>query len=108
MIKDAFKTLLVVAVGLAAAFGLGYFAYRNYAYFNPKYEQVRRNTFEQSQAYNDGMRRDLENLQMEYAKADDAGKVVIRSTALHRFAAYDIEKLPSDLRSFYFQLKSGN
>ena len=97
---------VVLALGIIAS--LSYYSLQMAGYFQPKYEQVRRSTFIQSQAYNDGMRRDFENLQMEYAKADDAGKAVIRSTALHRFAVYDIDRLPADLRVFYFQLKAGN
>jgi len=77
-------------------------------YFQPKFEQVRRNVFMESQAYNDGMMRDLQNLQLEYIRADDAGKAIVRATAMHRFAAYDPSRLPSDLREFYFQLKAGN
>jgi hypothetical protein len=53
------------------------------------------------------MIRDLENLQMEYAKTDDAHKDALRSIILHRFSVYDENRLPYNLRSFYKQLREG-
>jgi len=48
--------------------GLGYLSYLAYSFYAPKYEQVRYNTFKESQTYNDGMLRDLQNLQMELSQ----------------------------------------
>jgi len=109
--NNSFKEMLTfvgwVILFIAVIFGIGYVSYQYTNIFSPKYEQVRYNTFKESQSYNDGMMRDLQNMQMEYAKADENGKAIIRSTALHRFASYDVEKLPMDLKTFYYQLKNG-
>jgi hypothetical protein len=69
--------------------------------FAPKYEAVRREVFEQSNAYNAGMIRDLENIELEYNVATPAGKAVLRAVAIHRFEVYPESQLTPDLRHFY-------
>jgi predicted restriction endonuclease len=73
--------------------------------FAPKYEQVRRETFEQSKAYNQGMIQELQNMEFEYVKAAPEQQDALASIILHRVADYDIEKLPADLRAFVLQLR---
>jgi len=102
------KAIVIVFLSFVFLTSLGYYSLRMAGYFQPKFEQVRRNVFMESQAYNDGMMRDLQNFQFEYAKADDAGKAIIRSAVQHRFATYDPDRLPADLRSFLYQIKAGN
>ena len=75
-----------------------------FQFFAPKYEQVRRNTFEQSRAFNEGMIRDLENLKMQYEASDDTGKAALRDVIIHRFSVYPEDQMPPNLRSFYVQL----
>lgn len=96
LVVSTFYTILAVfiVVGSILSFYL-------YSYFAPKYEQVRYDTFKQSQTYNDGMLRDLQDLQMEYMKANDEQKAAMKAIILHRFAVYDVDRLPIDLRSFY-------
>jgi len=84
--------------------GLGYISYMAYAFYAPKYEQVRYNTFKESQAYNDGMLRDLQNLRMEYIKSNDEQKAALKAIALQRFSVYEINRLPYDLQAFYNSL----
>jgi hypothetical protein len=73
--------------------------------FAPKYEQVRRDTFEQSQAYNEGMRRDLEDIRNQYLKSSDpASKAALRATFIHRAEGYP-NQLPADLQSFYSSIQ---
>jgi len=85
--------------------GLGYISYMAYAFYAPKYEQVRYDTFKQSQAYNDGMIRDLQELKRDYIAANDEQKGALKALTLHRFEVYDINRLPPDLRSFYYTLE---
>jgi hypothetical protein len=96
----------IVAV-IALVFGIGALSYGMYAYFAPKYTAVDNQVFHESQQYNDGMIRDLENLQMEYLSADADKKDAIRAIVLHRFSVYPEDKMPPNLRNFYNQLKSG-
>jgi len=88
--------LIFVIIVVAVSFGSWYL----WAYFAPKTAAVQNEVFHQSQQYNDGMVRDLENLRMEYLRADETGKALLKSTILHRFAGYD------ELRSFYESLKN--
>lgn len=73
--------------------------------FASKYEQVRRETFEQGHSYNEGMVRDLENLRNQYLSAtDEASKSALRATFIHRAEGYT-NQLPFDLQQFYNSIK---
>ncbi len=74
-------------------------------YFAPKMEDVRRETFEHSKAYNQGMIQELQKMQFDYVKADEKHKDALASIILHRVADYDIEKLPENLRRFVQELR---
>jgi hypothetical protein len=103
-----FKEISAIVVGwvalvIMAIFG-SFFAYQ---YFAPKYRAVDNQVFKQSEQYNDGMIRDLENLQMEYIGADKEHKDALRAIVLHRFSVYPEDKLPPNLRNFYNDLRAG-
>lgn len=99
---------LWAVLGLAGLFGLQYVGLLYFGFFAPRFEEVRRQTFEGSTAYNHGMIRDLQNLRMSYLTASPEAKAALRATILHRFAAYPSDKLPVELRAFYLQLQNGN
>jgi len=107
--KEFFIGLITLIVSLflllALSTGLNLFDLASYNFFAPKYRAVENKVFKESEQYNDGMVRDLENLQMEYANADIEHKQALRAIILHRFSVYDEDRLPSNLRSFYSQLK---
>jgi len=108
MFKDAMAFTMAIAIGIAAIFGLSYLGYESYKFFAPKYRQVDNQVFKESEQYNDGMIRDLENLQMEYVKATAEQKDALRAITLHRFSVYPEDKMPPNLRNFYNSLKAGN
>lgn len=105
-ILGAFLGVLVLFTLLGWFFaGNDFFMFK---YFAPKVEQVRRETFEQSKAYNQGMIQELQNMQFEYIQADSIHKAMLSSTILHRAADYDMEKLKTaspDLYDFIQKLK---
>lgn len=74
--------------------------------FAPKYEQVRRETFEQSKAYNQGMVQELQSMQFQYESASAEHKAALRSVILHRAADYPADKMPADLLAFVQTLKT--
>ena len=76
-----------------------------YKFFAPKQEAVRRQVFEQSKAYNDGMAQELDNMRFEYLRAKPEQQDALASIILHRVAAYDVSKLPPDLQSFIEKLR---
>jgi hypothetical protein len=75
--------------------------------FAPRYEQVRRETFEQSKAYNQGLAQELSAMQIEYVKANADQKQALASVILHRTADFDENKLPPHLREFISGLRMG-
>ena len=109
MFKQVFLVLVAffafIAMTLATAWvfqGNEFFLYR---YFAPKEEAVRRQVFEQSKAYNQGMVQELQNMQFQYVRATKEQRASLRSIILHRVADYDRDKLPDDLRSFISSLE---
>lgn len=77
--------------------------------FAPKYEAVRRTTFEQSRAFNQGMVQELENFQAEYLREQDPkAKAALRSIILHRASGYDLNdhNVTPELRAFIQELRS--
>jgi lipopolysaccharide export LptBFGC system permease protein LptF len=75
--------------------------------FSPQFEQVRRETFEQSKAYNQGVAQDISNFQQQYITATDNQKDALASVIIHRTADYDLSNLSQDQRSFIEKLRRG-
>ena len=107
MFKDMLKGFSAVVIAFAAVFGFGYYMYTVTSFFKPKYTALDNQVFKESQQYNDGMLRDLQNLQLEYINGDQGKKDSIRAVVLHRFSVYPEDKLTPDLRNFYNSLKAG-
>lgn len=105
------KYVLYALGGIVGLFLLVFFANAigliNYSFFGPKYENTRRNIYENTQSYNEGKRQELTKYRLEYLESKDKDdKQAIRMTILQSFANYDENKLPSDLRSFLDEMKN--
>jgi len=72
--------------------------------FAPREEAVRRETFEQSKAFQDGVISEIRNMQFEYLHADDAHKPLLADVIKHRAAELPYGSLPPDLHLFINQL----
>ena len=107
MFKEISATIGMIASIILLMFGLSYLGYESYKFFAPKYRAVDNQVFKESEQYNDGMIRDLENLQMEYINGDADKKQALRAIVLHRFSVYPEDKMPPNLRNFYNELKAG-
>jgi hypothetical protein len=105
--KEGLALLVSIMVGFAIMVALTFFGYEMYAFFAPKYRAVDAQVFKESEQYNDGMIRDLENLQMEYTQANTDQKAALKGIILHRFSVYDETRLPANLRNFYDDIRSG-
>ena len=105
--KDIFAGITGIVVAVGILFGISLLGFESYKFFAPKYRQVDNEVFKQSEQYNDGMVRDLENLQVEYINGDADKKQALRAIILHRFSVYPVDKLPVNLRNFYNDLKAG-
>lgn len=107
MFKDFIRGIVFILIISALIFGLSYGSFELYKFFTPRYTAVDNQVFKESQQYNDGMVRDLENLKMEYLNADADHKDALRAITLHRFSVYPKDRMSPDLRNFYEQLQSG-
>lgn len=74
--------------------------------FNPAREEVRRQTFEHSRAYREGMAQELQAMQMEWIRAEPAQKNALASVILHRTAGVELDWLPQDLQQFVTKLRT--
>jgi len=106
--KELGTVVLWAALAFVAVTGLGYWAYVSTAFYAPRYEDIRRTTFEHSRAFNEGMVRDLENLKMQYQAATDVQKIGLRATIIHRFEVYPIDSMTPDLQTFYASITQGS
>jgi hypothetical protein len=96
---EALVWLAVVLSALAAiSLGLLWFT-------APAKVAIENRTFHQSQAYTDGMARDLYDLQAQYQSASPAGKDAIRATVRERFAGFNPSSLPPSLQSFLMEMQ---
>jgi|AntRauTorckE6833_2_1112554.scaffolds.fasta_scaffold00367_29 hypothetical protein len=105
------KITLAIAAGIIGLivlpFALTGLDLAHFAFWAPKYEDAKREVFEETQSYQHGMWRDLRNLKMDYKKAEPGSpeRRVIKGTILHRVAPVDREDIPSDLLVFIKQLE---
>lgn len=77
--------------------------------FAPREEAVRRQVFEESKAYNEGMAQELRAAQRDYQRATTPEqKAGIASYVAHMAAGYDSSKLPPDLRGFVDSCEGGS
>lgn len=78
-----------------------------YKVFAPKYEEARRETYEQSTSYIQGTIQELERLQVEYVNApNESAKETVAAVILKRASGFPEDRLPSDLRIFINDLKN--
>ena len=101
-------TIFGVVVGIAGAgaigWGLTYHDLIFTSFFAPKFENVRRNTFEQSKSFRTGAVQELQNMQFEYIKASPEHKKALADIIRHRATEVPADAMPSDLQSFISNL----
>jgi hypothetical protein len=106
--RKSMKEAVVWLVAVVALIALGWiFAGNDLAMqrvFAPAREQVRRETFEESKAYRDGVIQEIRSMQFEYLKADDAHKAAMGAVIRHKLAGFPADALPPDLQQFVVEL----
>ena len=107
--KELVATLAVIVLVMIGitwiAQGSDFFLYKVFA---PKIEAVRRETFVQSQAYNEGVAQEVRQAQLDYARASTPDqKAAICSYVAHFAGGYETSRLPSNLQSFVNQCAGG-
>jgi hypothetical protein len=100
------KPILAIVGGVALLWGVAYHQLIFTAFFGPKFENVRRNTFEQSKSFRTGAVQELQNMQFEYIKASPEHKVALKDIIIHRAAEVPEDAIPQDLYNFIQGLKT--
>lgn len=93
----------VIGLGVLG-WGITYHELLFTSFFAPKFEDVRRNTFERSKSFRTGAVQELQNMQFEYIKADPAHKKALADVIRHRAAEVPADAMPADLQSFIYNL----
>lgn len=78
-----------------------------YKVFAPMFEQTRREVFENTKSYQQGMVQDLSRIREEYIQAQPDNKPMLAQVYLFRLSDFDRSKLPPQLRLFTSQLERG-
>jgi len=103
--KEVFKILTVVVVGLSLVFVIQFFALESYKFFGVKWENAKTDVYRGNKSYIEGTIRDLRDLKRQYIQADsEESKAGIRTLIIQRSGELDYDRLPSDLRVFLREL----
>ena len=102
--KDIATTVATVAVAGVVIWGLTYQVLVYTGYFAPKFENVRRKTFENSKSFRDGSIQELQNMQFEYIKSSPEHQLALKSIILRRAATVPQDALTPELKSFISEL----
>lgn len=102
------SNILLGILVLGLLVGLGWAATYNqwlmYNFFGIRFENTRRQIFEHSHAYNQGMIQELENMEAQYVTATPEQKQLLGAVILQRVGEYPNE-LPPDLQNFVNQIR---
>ena len=103
------ENIKIALYGTAAVIGLGLMTWGGIyvnGFFNAEREAQRTKVFQESQAYNDGMKLQLNNLYLDYQTADSAGKIGIANATRDIFASVDTNDYPDHLQQFLREVKA--
>ena len=101
MSKTKIVLYSVATISMLGLFTLGGI-YVN-GFFNSVREEQRTRVLKESQAYTDGMRKQLNDLYLEYQKADATGRIGISNAVRDIFSAVDTTDYPEYLQTFLRQ-----
>jgi hypothetical protein len=111
--KDFFKLAGMAAGILMAIFIVAFLAtgmdFAIFKFWAPKMENVKREVFEGTKSYQEGMAQELVGYYTAYAQADSATKNAIKGVVLHKLANYPPEaydRLPDYLKLWVSQLNN--
>lgn len=102
--KAVMYSLLGLISVLALTFGLNYFGLVQFRFFAPKYENARREVFENTQSYVEAKRQSITKHFDEFRKASADDKVAIRAMVLQEFANFDTELLTTQQQVWYKEI----
>lgn len=97
--------VVVVALIVGVAFGVPALRLQVMRMYGTELESVKTDIYRENKSYVEGTIRDLRELEVDYAKADDSQREALASLILHRANELDWDRLPSDVRDFLDELK---
>lgn len=103
------ENMKIALYGAVAVVGLGLLSWGGIyvnGFFNAEREAQRTKVFQESQAYNDGMKLQLNNLYLDYQKSDSAGRIGIANATRDIFAGLDTNDYPQHLQEFLREVKA--
>lgn len=74
-------------------------------YFGVWEQNVETQIYKETEMYNEGKIQELAKAKLEYEQADAMGKKAIASMIQHRFADYEVERLPEGLAEFLTKIR---
>lgn len=99
-----FIAVLVVTTAISwISMGNEFFLYK---FFVPKQEVVRREVFENTKSYKQGIAQEIQSYQVSYIVATDEQKIALGSLILHKIADYDESTFKPEIRVFLSQVRS--
>jgi hypothetical protein len=101
-----------VILSLVCVFALSFAGHSiglfNLKFWAPKYEEAKREVFEETQSFTHGKIGHINRLRLEYESTESEGrKKALRTMILNEVSVLEEENLPSELRSFINRLKGG-
>ncbi len=97
--KTILTGLSIIAAFLIVGFLCTGLDLAQFNFWAPKFENAKRNVYEQTKSYRDGSRRDFENLYTQYlAQPDPASKAAVLSVAKERADGVDPAIVPQNLK----------
>lgn len=100
--------LLAVSLMFGIVMAGNFFGLWSYSFFAPKYENVRRSVYENTQSYVEGKRQSLTNYYDEFRNAKPDEKKAIRKLMLQEFSNFDLNKLNETQYSWYKEIVNYN
>jgi hypothetical protein len=94
------KGVLIAILCVVGIVGLAFGGLAFTGYFSPRYQNVKRNVFEETKSYNQGKIQDLLKYMDEYNRSDEKGKQSIAMVVRQMFADYDEDNLTPEMRAF--------
>ncbi len=105
-IKIGLISIGVLIVFILLLFILGVLNLSMFKFFAPRYENVRREVFENTQSYTHGKIQDLAKYKEEYDKAEFEEKELVRQIIILRFAEFDESKIKSqNLKNYLIKMR---
>ena len=100
--------IMIIFFTLAAIVGGTYFVFKYRQYWDPKFQSLERQIFEETQSYVHGANQELAKLYLEWKNASDEERAAIEEVIRMRFAQFPPDKVENpELRKWFEDIMLG-